>query len=106
MGALSKNDLCHRLCEELGMTREDAKVFIEVFFEEIRETLEENWSLKLSNFGNFNLRNKPARPGRNPKTGEETTIAPRRVVTFKAGPKLREAVEAYSAAHIEETESN
>ena len=95
MGAFSKDDICERLHEELGMTKQDAKQFVEVFFEEIRCTLEDNEDLKLSNFGNFTLRNKTARPGRNPRTGEEAVIKPRRVVTFKAGPKLKENVEAY-----------
>jgi integration host factor subunit alpha len=80
------------------MKREDSKDFLEVFFEEIRCVLEGNEDLKLTNFGNFVLRNKSARPGRNPRTGESAIIAPRRVVTFKPGPKLRENVESYRPA--------
>lgn len=95
MGALSKEDLYRTLSEELGFKRDEAKSLVETFFEEIRATLEENCEIKLANFGNFNLRNKTARPGRNPKTGEDVIIASRRVVTFKPGPKLKDAVETY-----------
>lgn len=95
MGALSKEDLCQYLCNELVMKREDAKDFLEVFLQEIRCSLEDNEDIKLSNFGNFTLRNKSARPGRNPRTGESAVVVPRRVVTFKPGPKLKESVESY-----------
>lgn len=66
------------------------------FFEEIRLALENNQPVKLSGFGNFDLRDKRQRPGRNPKTGEEIPITARRVVTFKAGQKLRQRVDAYA----------
>ena len=62
-------------------------------FEEIRAALENGDSVKLSGFGNFQLRNKPQRPGRNPKTGEEIPITARRVVTFHASQKLKALVE-------------
>jgi len=95
MSALTKQDLSERLFEEFGMNKRHAKEFIEVFFEEIRLALEANEDVKLSGFGNFDLRNKSQRPGRNPKTGEEIPITPRRVVTFKGGQKLKQRVEAY-----------
>jgi integration host factor subunit alpha len=66
---------------------------VESFFEEIRMALERGDSVKLSGFGNFQLRNKPQRPGRNPKTGEEIPITARRVVTFHASQKLKTLVE-------------
>jgi len=66
---------------------------LEAFFEEIRGALERGESVKLSGFGNFQLRDKPQRPGRNPKTGEEIPISARRVVTFHASQKLKAMVE-------------
>ena len=67
-----------------------------MFFEEIRHALEHNESVKLSGFGNFYLRDKRQRPGRNPKTGEEIPITARRVVTFHPGQKLKARVEVYA----------
>lgn len=96
MGALTKADLADRLFEELGLTKRESKEMVEIFFEEIRSSLEENEHVKLSGFGNFDLRNKSERPGRNPKTGEEIPISARRVVTFRPGQKLKQRVEAYA----------
>ena len=94
--SLTKADLAERLYEELGFNKREAKEFVEVFFNEIRDTLEANEEVKLSGFGNFELRQKKERPGRNPKTGEEIPITARRVVTFKPGQKLKQRVEAYA----------
>jgi integration host factor subunit alpha len=66
---------------------------VEIFFEEIRETLESGEQVKLSGFGNFDLRQKSERPGRNPKTGEDIPISARKVVTFRPGQKLKSRVE-------------
>jgi len=93
MGALTKADLAERLFEDLGLNKSEAKEMVELFFEEMRLSLETNEPVKLSGFGNFELRNKGERPGRNPKTGEEIPITARRVVTFKAGQKLKQRVE-------------
>ena len=93
--ALTKADLAEHLYEELGLNKREAKEIIEQFFEEIRASLEANEPVKLSGFGNFELRNKDQRPGRNPKTGEEIPIEARRVVTFRPGQKLKSSVEAY-----------
>jgi len=71
---------------------------VEHFFEEIRKALEANDPVKLSSFGNFDLRDKTPRPGRNPKTGQEIPIAARRVVTFKPGQKLKARVESHAGA--------
>ena len=73
----------------------EAKEFVDAYFEIIREALEVGENVKLSGFGNFQLREKNQRPGRNPKTGEEIPISARRVVTFRPGQKLRARVEAY-----------
>ncbi len=96
MGALTKADMAERLNEDLGLNKREAKEMVELFFEEIRQSLEKNQSVKLSGFGNFDLRDKSQRPGRNPRTGEEIPITPRRVVTFKPGQKLKARVETYA----------
>ncbi|MBV61732.1 MULTISPECIES: integration host factor subunit alpha [Abyssibacter] len=91
--ALTKADLAETLFEELGLNKREAKEFVELFFEEVRSALETGDPVKLSGFGNFELRNKRERPGRNPKTGEEIPISARRVVTFRPGQKLRSRVD-------------
>lgn len=102
MGALTKADIAEHLNEELGFNKREAKEMVEQFFEQIRQALENNEQVKLSGFGNFDLRDKSARPGRNPKTGEEIPISPRRVVTFRPGQKLKARVEAYAGHRIQE----
>ena len=94
--ALTKADLAERLFEEVGLNKREAKELVECFFEEIRGALESGVPVKLSGFGNFDLRDKNQRPGRNPKTGEEIPISARRVVTFRPGQKLKARVEAYA----------
>ncbi|MGM0413327.1 MAG: integration host factor subunit alpha [Pseudomonadota bacterium] len=94
--ALTKAALAEKLFEELGLNKREAKEVVEAFFEEIREALESGEQVKLSGFGNFDLRDKKQRPGRNPKTGEEIPISARRVVTFRPGQKLKARVEAYA----------
>ena len=93
--ALTIADMVDYLFEQLGLTKPDAKDVVERFFEEIRVTLVRGEAVKLSGFGNFDLREKRERPGRNPKTGEEIPITARRVVTFHPGQKLRSQVETY-----------
>lgn len=93
MNALSKATIAETLFSELNLSRPEAKLLVEEFFEAIRHALENGQDVKLSGFGNFNLRDKPQRPGRNPKTGEEIPVVARRVVTFKAGLKLKAKVE-------------
>lgn len=94
MASLTKAELAEALFEELGLNKREAKEFIDLFFEHIREQLEAGEEVKLSGFGNFELRSKNQRPGRNPKTGEEIPILARRVVTFRPGQKLRLRVES------------
>ncbi len=96
--ALTKADLAESLFEELGLNKREAKELVELFFEEIRNALESGGDVKLSGFGNFVLRTKNERPGRNPKTGEEIPITARRVVTFRPGQKLKARVEAYAGS--------
>jgi integration host factor subunit alpha len=90
--------MAEKLYEELGLNKREAKELVEAFFEEVRAALETGDQVKLSGFGNFDLRNKNERPGRNPKTGEEIPITARRVVTFRPGQKLKARVEAYAGS--------
>ena len=96
--ALTKAEMAENLFEELGLNKREAKELVEVFFEEVRLALEENREVKLSGFGNFILRDKSQRPGRNPKTGQEIPITARRVVTFRPGQKLKARVEEYAGS--------
>ena len=96
--ALTKADIAEKLFEDLGLNKREAKEIVESFFEEIRSALEASEQVKLSGFGNFDLRDKRQRPGRNPKTGEEIPISARRVVTFRPGQKLKQRVEAYAGS--------
>ncbi|MFW3298490.1 integration host factor subunit alpha, partial [Enterobacter quasiroggenkampii] len=83
--ALTKAEMAENLFEKLGVSKRDAKDLVEAFFEEVRRSLENGEQVKLSGFGNFDLRDKNQRPGRNPKTGEDIPITARRVVTFRPG---------------------
>ena len=93
MATLTKADLAELLFEKVGVNKREAKDIVESFFDEIRNALEQGDIVKLSGFGNFQCREKPQRPGRNPKTGEEMPISARRVVTFHASQKLKSQVE-------------
>jgi integration host factor subunit alpha len=100
---LTKAELAEMLFEQVGLNKREAKDMVETFFEEIRDALERGESVKLSGFGNFQLRDKPQRPGRNPKTGQEIPISARRVVTFHASQKLKAMVDSAtrrSSAHV------
>tara|TARA_B100000674_G_C37892152_1_gene939520 strand:- start:359 stop:655 length:297 start_codon:yes stop_codon:yes gene_type:complete len=92
---ITKADIIEHLHNDLGLNKSECKVLVEDFFEEIKNSLINNEDVKLSGFGNFELLEKKARPGRNPKTGEEVTISARRVVTFRAGNKLREKITSF-----------
>jgi integration host factor subunit alpha len=96
--ALTKAAMAEKLFEELGLNKREAKEMVECFFEEVRAALADGNQVKLSGFGNFDLRDKNERPGRNPKTGEEIPISARRVVTFRPGQKLKARVEAYAGS--------
>lgn len=91
---LTKAELADILVENIcGISKLDAKDLVELFFDEIRNCLAAGEEVKISGFGNFQLRDKPARPGRNPKTGKEVQISARRVVTFHASQKLKQMVD-------------
>ncbi|MBN2689500.1 MAG: integration host factor subunit alpha [Gammaproteobacteria bacterium] len=104
MATLTKVGLAEHLFAVLGINKRESKEIIESFFEEIRSALEAGEQVKLSGFGNFNLRDKSERPGRNPKTGKVVPVTARRVVTFHAGQKLKSKVEKYVGSEIENDE--
>ena len=91
--ALTKAEMAEKLFDEVGLNKREAKEFVDAFFDVLREALEQGRQVKLSGFGNFDLRRKNQRPGRNPKTGEEIQIGARRSPMFKPGKALKEAVE-------------
>ncbi len=91
--ALTRADIADRLILKLGLQKATAQEFVDSFFEQIASTLESGEMVKLTGFGNFELKVKAARPGRNPKTGKEVIITSRRVTTFRAGQKLRNRID-------------
>ena len=89
---LTKSDIVEGLNNEIGLNKREAKELVDMLFNDIKNLLSEGHEVKLSGFGNFQLRDKSSRPGRNPRTGEDVEISARRVVTFKPGQKLKESV--------------
>ncbi len=100
---LTKAELADMLFEQVGLNKREAKDMVEGFFEEVRNALERGDGVKLSGFGNFQLRDKPQRPGRNPKTGEEIPITARRVVTFHSSQKLKVAVDSLQQDNVQQS---
>ncbi len=94
--SLTKTDMAESLFNEIGLNRREARELVDLFFQELEASLAAAEQVKLSGFGNFELRDKKERPGRNPKTGEEVSIPARRVVTFRPGQKLKARVETYA----------
>lgn len=91
--ALTKAQLAEMLFEQIGLNKREAKEMVDAFFEQISQALVSGDEVKLSGFGNFQLRTKAPRPGRNPRTGELIPIQARRVVTFHASQKLKDSVQ-------------
>lgn len=102
--AISKADLVDHLFNVLGINKREAREIVDALFEEVSQALERGEGVKLSSFGTFSLRDKNARPGRNPKTGKEIAITARRVVTFKAGEKLKLRVLTHAGTEQKESE--
>jgi len=94
---LTKADLAELLFERLGLNKRESKDMVEAYFETIHDTLVAGGDLKLSGFGNFSIRRKAPRPGRNPRTGEAIPIKARNVVTFHASHKLKAIVQGDTA---------
>lgn len=101
MSALTKADMVDQLTIRLRLTRQQARKLVDGFFDEISQSLADGKEVKLSGFGNFELKDKKSRPGRNPKTGESIPVEARRVVTFKAGQKLRGWVDSQTRQNAE-----
>ena len=92
--ALTKAQLADLLFEQIGLNKRESKDMIDAFFDLIADRLVDGTDVRISGFGNFQIRTKAARPGRNPRTGEPVAIEARRVVTFHASPKLKDQVQA------------
>lgn len=90
---LTKADLAELLFDRLGLNKRESKDMVDAFFDIVQGTLEEGQEVKLSGYGNFNIRHKAPRPGRNPRTGESIPIKARQVVTFHASQKLKAIVQ-------------
>ena len=90
--ALTKFDIVKNLNYEIGLNKREAKELVDSFFDTIKKLLSQGHEVKLSGFGNFQLKDKSSRPGRNPRTGDDVEITARRVVTFKSGQKLKESM--------------
>jgi len=97
--SITKLDLTHHLSDTMGLTAKECAALVNTFFDTIRATLAAGEDVKLSGFGNFTLRKKRARPGRNPKNGEPFEIAARRVVTFRASPKVKDRCNKVMVRH-------
>ena len=100
--ALTKAVLMDKLFADLGVNKQDAKKIVDLFFDQIQSALEKGEMVKLSGFGNFMLRDKSERPGRNPKTGQEVPITARSVVTFRASNVLKSKVNINNKLNSEE----
>ncbi len=98
--ALTKAHMAKSLFNELGLNKREALELVDLFFQELEASLADGEQIKLGGFGNFYLRDKKERPGRNPKTGEKVPIPARRVVTFRPGQKLKARVQAYAGTGI------
>lgn len=99
---LTKADFANKLAAKLDLSKQDSKLLVDNFFAVISDALVEGEEVRISGFGNFILRDKPERPGCNPRTGEAVTISERRVVTFKQGQKLKEAINQREIINLEQ----
>ena len=89
---MTKADLIDAIYEKVGLSKKESTQIVELIFELMRKSLESNQKVKISGFGNFNIRNKNIRRGRNPQTGDEIKISARSVLTFKASPVLKKVL--------------
>ncbi len=89
---ITKADLIREVHKKLDITKREAAEIVEIFFDTIKEVLKKEKKVKISGFGNFIVRHKKARVGRNPQTGEEITIPERNVLTFKPSQVLKDAL--------------
>lgn len=103
--ALTKAEMAESLADKLHLQKREAKDLVDLLFEEIRLALQRGEEVKISGFGNFAIRKKNQRPGRNPKTGQDIPISARTVVSFKPGQKLKARVELFKGELPEEEET-
>ena len=96
--ALTKAQMAELLFEQIGLNKRESKDMVDAFFDLVSASLVDGQDVKISGFGNFQIRTKAARPGRNPRTGELIPIEARRVVTFHASQKLKDALQEHAAA--------
>jgi integration host factor subunit alpha len=89
---MTKADIVEELYEKIGISKQEAARLTELFFDIMKEGLEKGEKVKISGFGNFVVRAKRSRRGRNPQTGDAITITPRKALTFKSSPLLKEAL--------------
>lgn len=94
---MTKAELVDAIYEKVGLSKKEAQDIIEILFETMKQTFAEGESIKISGFGTFNVKKKMARRGRNPKTGEDLEITPRKVITFRVSNKLKEEIEQLNA---------
>jgi integration host factor subunit alpha len=94
---MTKADLVDAVFGRVGLSKIESQNIIEMIFDTIKQTLIEGESVKVSGFGTFNVKKKHARRGRNPKTGSDLEITPRRVITFRASNHLKNSVEKVDA---------
>lgn len=99
--ALTKAQLADLLFDQIGLNKRESKDMVDSFFDLIVQSLHDGREVKLSGFGNFHIRLKSPRPGRNPKTGEAVPIQARRVVTFHASSKLKDAIQATATSYVD-----
>jgi len=90
---MTKTDLVEKIFEKIGLSKKESQEIIEILFDTMKQTFIEGESIKISGFGTFNIRQKMSRRGRNPKTGEELEITPRRVITFRVSKQLKSVME-------------
>jgi integration host factor subunit alpha len=90
---MTKADLVDRIFEKIGLSKKEAQEIIEILFDTMKQTFVEGESIKISGFGTFNVRQKMARRGRNPKTGDDLEINPRKVISFRASNQIKSAIE-------------
>jgi integration host factor subunit alpha len=98
--ALTKAQLAELLFEQIGLNKRESKDMVDAFFDLVSNSLVDGDDVKITGFGNFQIRTKSPRPGRNPRTGEAIPIAARRVVTFHASQKLKEQIQAGASANL------
>jgi integration host factor subunit alpha len=90
---MTKADLVERIFEKIGLSKKEAQEIIEILFDTMKQAFVEGESAKISGFGTFNVRQKMSQRGRNPKTGDDLEITPRRVITFRASNQLKSLME-------------